>query len=195
MLEIQKVEGNADLFHQYPLQMQSQPCFLELSEGGTVCCDWDGEIGGGVPCTVWSRRDLRWDIPCLPANMANKLMEELLQLLERVHAGHTVEWDGSNMSGSLDEDAQDASEEIDEHIRNIDHDEFLRVSDADDWFQDYTPDITAETTDEEITAIAASEVETARDAGIHVLRGIEEYLENLRDNLGSVTHLVECRCP
>jgi hypothetical protein len=45
-------------------------------------------------------------------------------LIDRIIAGHTVEWDGSNFVGRLTEDARDACDEIQQQEPyNLDNDD------------------------------------------------------------------------
>ena len=179
-LTVQPVEK---LYHKYPRQTEQQPCYLELTEDGTVLMTWDGEIGGAVPATVWHGRDRRWNIPCLKSHVAEQLMNELLPLLERVHAGLTVEWDGNNMVGSLDEDAYEASEEIEKQIETLgdDNSNFYSVSEAGDWLADSNIEVSPDATDEDLEKMAQELTEEANENGLDEIEGLEEYLEEKRD--------------
>lgn len=115
-------------------QTNAQPAYVELGEDGYVSADYSGEIGNGVPFTVWHRRTLRWAVPSQSSgNALADLIEsaDIVALLERVSAGHTVEWDGSNFVGSLDDDARAASDEL-ESIFGRPEDEGC-VWDASEW--------------------------------------------------------------
>ena len=104
----------APLYRQYPGQYQPQSAYVTLDEDGNVAADWTGESGGGMPASIWHHRTLRWAVnPSANGNYLAALLEnEALPLLERVHVGHTVEWDGSNNVGLLTADAQDASDKL-----------------------------------------------------------------------------------
>lgn len=58
-------------------------------------------------------------------------VEAALPLFERVHAGHTVEFDGSNMGGVLTEDAADASAELEAVLEKLRSE--VNVWSAADW--------------------------------------------------------------
>lgn len=129
-------EGNAPLFYQYDGQLQPQPAYLELDEDGNVRFDYSGEIGGGVPMKVWLNRTLRFSVtPYLSRAAALELLDnpEIIALLERIHAGHSVEWDGNNHVGQLTEDAQEAEMELQESLQTLDSDPESQVWDAHDW--------------------------------------------------------------
>lgn len=106
----------APLYHKYPREFNPQPAYIEMDEDGEVRADYSGEIGNAVPMYVWHRRTLRWRIDAAANgdSLADFLeSDEARALLERIHAGHEVDWDGNNHSGSLDDDAQAASDELD----------------------------------------------------------------------------------
>jgi hypothetical protein len=74
----------------------------------------------------------------MPSDIRGKTLHRLLTgklpgLLERVHAGHSVEWDGSNHVGRLDDDASAARDEIERILDGLDDDDRAQVWDADDW--------------------------------------------------------------
>lgn len=101
----------APLYLRYPMQTAPQSAMIEMDEHGEVSAGTNGEIGNAVPAYVWHGRTLRWDVPAAVRGdaLAELLRGDALPLLERVHAGHSVDWDGSNHVGRLDDDAQDAS--------------------------------------------------------------------------------------
>ena len=97
----------------YTQQLRLQDAFVELTEDGGVRARYNPEIGSAVPMTVWHNRDRRWAInPELTVSQIDELLDDIAPLLERVHAGSDTHWDGSNHVGTLDDDAQAASDEI-----------------------------------------------------------------------------------
>lgn len=119
-LSLDNLDHPTALYEQYAGQHAPQPAYVQLTEDGTVSAYASGEIGGGAPAHVWHNRTLRWSInPSVDAvALADWIHadEDVLELLERVHAGHDVAWDGSNMRGSLDADATAASEQLERVI-------------------------------------------------------------------------------
>src|SRR4051812_14131545 len=91
---------------------------LVLDENGNVSVQI-GTLGAENECMLedqYHRRTLKWSLPngiCRDA-LADTLVEggPIATLLARVVAGHKVEWDGSNMRGSLDCGASDAYDAI-----------------------------------------------------------------------------------
>ncbi len=134
--------GKAPLYCKYPGQTHEQPAYIEMDEDGNVSADYSGEIGNAVTAYVWHKRTIRWSI-CAAANgdaLADFLRrDDVVALFERVHAGHAVEWDGSNHTGSLDDDAQSASDELQEMINRTfgpyDDGYCVQVWDAETWIE------------------------------------------------------------
>lgn len=72
----------------------------------------------GTPIDIWHNRTLAWTVtPWLSRADCLALLADarVLALLTRVHAGHSVEWSGSNFIGLLTPDARAASEDL-EHM-------------------------------------------------------------------------------
>jgi hypothetical protein len=122
----------APLYERYATQNSPQSAFVELDEDGTVTADWSGEIGNAVPSFVWHGRTLRFSVS---PNVVGKRLLKYLEgdgrpLLARIHAGHEVEWDGSNQRGRLSEDAEEASAQLEADLAEIDE---VPVWPVDEW--------------------------------------------------------------
>ena len=110
---ITKCTEPGELYHHYPRQTGPQDAYIELDcETGSVCADWNAEVGNAVPASVWHRRRLRWAIPILTGEAANELMTDLLPLFQRVLDGYSTRWDGNNYVGQYTIDANDIIEDI-----------------------------------------------------------------------------------
>lgn len=128
----------APLYHQYPQQSQPQPAYITITEDGDVSTGYSGEVGGAVPMAVWHHRTLR--VP-VHAAMRGDALADLLEsaearaLLERIHAGHSIEWDGSNHVGRLTDDATAALDELTTLVRDAGEDTSMlaEVWTADAW--------------------------------------------------------------
>lgn len=122
-LNIENLKGkSAPLHMQYDGQHQEQPAYIEMNEDGIVSADFSGFVGGNA-CTpeVFHNRTLQWEIS--PFSNGDDLVaflqsDEAQELLSRVNAGHSVEWDGNNYVGVLDDDATEASEQFAEVAEN-----------------------------------------------------------------------------
>ncbi len=189
-----------ELFCRYRPQDQPQPCHVSLDlEDGELTAAYNPQVGPpyGIPKSVYERRVLWQAIPCLTAVAANRLLEEVAPTAQRILAGATIEWDGSNHIGVLDDAAQVAYDELADACdpERFDPDDEVSAWDADDWFNGSHDDtierlgITADTTDEDIARIAEQEADDAKDtahSGYVVLHGAEPYLLGLREELRDV---------
>ena len=147
---------------------------LSLDEDGTADVYSRDYYGGdGTPMDEWHNRTLTWgfglrgDLSVIDRDaLADDLQPggRLHTLLARVHAGHSVDWDGSNHVGDLTDDASTASEQIDRLLSSDDYcdKDAPEVWDAIDWLTALgsTPAVLADlgltvtATDDEIAAAA-----------------------------------------
>lgn len=190
-VEIEYVSGNA-LHRRYKSQTTAQPCYVQLDpRTGELSADWDSTIGSGGPEAVAHGRLRRWSIPALKGPAANALLDELESLAQRVCDGYSEERDRQgNRRGILDEDAEEASEEIRRLCDACDESDGVHAWDAVDWFgalgsseqQARELGITAEMSNEALAARAAELEEEAEASGeCDALEGCQRYLEQLRD--------------
>ena len=115
-------------------QTQPQPSYVEMDEDGKVKVGTNPDSGGAIPMDVYHGRRMRW--PITQEVSGERLVQlfrdpEVIALLERVHAGHSIQWDGNNNVGVLNEDAQDASDQLEERFDSVESD--IAVWDVDDW--------------------------------------------------------------
>lgn len=104
--------ARAPLYCMYPGQCQPQPARVYLDEDGEVTADYKAETGV-VTMREWNNRLLSWPVsPFAKGTALAALLQEdpAHELLEAIHAGHTVAWDGSNHRGYLSDEAQAASD-------------------------------------------------------------------------------------
>src|SRR5690606_10878118 len=154
----------------------------------------------GTPMRVWLGQVRTWSIPPLVADAANKLMQDIAPLAQRILDGSSIELDAltGRHIGVLNDDAAAAGEEIRVLIRRWCEDpgtatvEEIRAA---DWYAACDDDpcdelgLTAETTDDELPAIAARVEADIRAAaeGVVVITGAEAWArarrEELRDEL------------
>ena len=122
-MKLQIHRSKNSTFHIYPQQTQPQPVYLSLDERGNVSIDWDGEIGNAVPVYVWHGRTRRWKLNGpVSRKTANRIMGDLKPQLRRILFGLSVDWNGSNNVGTLNEDAKLASSEIEEYLSGVEAD-------------------------------------------------------------------------
>jgi hypothetical protein len=184
----------AALHCHYEGQTSAQDCFVELdTRDGELTADYDANIGGGYPASVYHRLVLRWTVPTLTAQAANELLDELAPLAARVLAGAEQEWDGNNIVGTLGADARDAADEIAARCEALTEDhgidaDVVGETDAYDWWVggDTLPEsLTAETTDTQLAELAADAEREALNSSDQplVLTGALEYLTGKRDEM------------
>ena len=109
------------LYTLYQGQNAPQSVSLTLSESGEIGYEIEA-LGGGVSSYRWLSRTLAWCLPIVPSPASLlELIKDLRPLLERVHAGHSILWDGSNHRGYLTDDASEANDEIERYINSYAH--------------------------------------------------------------------------
>jgi len=171
----------------YQGQHEPQDVRLILTQEGTVYVDYDPIIGSGTTSDLHHDIDLAWSgIPSETTGAEiNEFLRDVTPLMERVHAGHSVEWDGSNQVGRLDDDATKASDEIDRAIAdNFEwHEPKFEMYDPADFFEDGLSDLKADTTDDEINAIAKRETLEAWTSAVLFSDDAAEALTEIRDRL------------
>ena len=169
---------------------------IEIDEDGAVSLSVDNHLNGdkSMPMDEWNGRTI--SITLASAYNASRVLDidrlrddlaeggTLATLIDRVVAGHTVEWDGSNNTGHLTEDAREALEDTTEPL---DYTADIAVWAAEDWIQGQETDaralanlnLTTAATPAEIKT-AADDCESAADADGVVLTGnCEDAINNL----------------
>lgn len=193
-----------ELFRHYDGQSEPQSAYIELdTQNETLSASYDAGIGSGVPASVYHGLDRRYGIPILTADAANRVMEEIAPLANRVIAGTKAVWDGNNTVAEFTEDALAAEEEIEELLglpsqdsgwgsepnQGFDDSDLVGVWDIDgatngSEVDDY--DITADTTDgrlEEIEQEILADLAVCNGSTVAVCHGLDDYLKELRDEL------------
>lgn len=134
----------APLYRRFSGRYQPQPAYVTLDKDGNVRANYCGLIGAGQPMDVWLGLTRRWGVnPEVNGDQIADLLESgrVRALLERVHAGHSVEWDGSNYVGRLTDDARRASDTLwlifKDETRTVDGGGVWR---AGDWIDPLSPD-------------------------------------------------------
>ena len=115
--------GPDTFYSQHPRDTLPQPVRLELDAEGRIRVYVDPSVPNAVPGDVMKGRTLRWNLPAgiLPAEV-RRLLAEARPLLERIHAGHRLEWnayEGEHV-GHLTADAIRAEDDLWERITKSD---------------------------------------------------------------------------
>lgn len=138
---------------------------------------------------VWNGRTQAKVLDLRPSESSARayLENDAVALVQRVLDGGEVEWNGNNMVGSLDDDAQAAWETLINDLNDLPANEMALWS-CEDWFAQSTPaelGITAETTDEEIETIADGLRTEANGEQAILSDNVPSYLKGLRDELAA----------
>jgi len=177
----------APLYRRYPGQCSPQGAFLELHpDSGAIAFGVNGEIGNAVPVDVWNNRALRWTVSeRLTTRGLAKIAAcpNVEKLVTRIIAGHSVVWDGSNNSGSLTRDAQEASdrlgEVLSEHLWTGAYpDDQVQVWTVGDWMANAAWSLTGREDPEAIIACA-------RGFDVLLEGDIQKYLEERAEERAS----------
>ena len=192
-ITIEKVATRDALYQKFSGQYAPQKCHMELDcQFRTLSATYDSTFDGAVSRRVWNRLAVRFSIPCLTADAANALMEEVANDCAKICDGFEVVWNGHNHVGRFSERAAELVESLGglEAGRQWDESEVIKFWDACDWFssgcggwagQAKQLGITPTTTDKELDAIVAREEAVASDNG-STLEGTREHLIDVREH-------------
>ena len=206
-ITISKLTDKNALHCQYQGQTSEQDCYIELDcRRAWLSAYYNAEIGNAVPFSAYHGHEQRFAIPCLTADVANALMEEIAPIAQRVVDGYEFDWDGNNHVAKFTDDAQAAIEEIagicDAKIEDADEMDTVQAWDAADYWDAVTYQrdengkqanadhavtvkiqnigtITAKTTDAEMAEMEKKMDAVADEDGVFC-DGTDKYLEDLR---------------
>lgn len=145
-----------------------------------------------VPMSVWNRLVLALPVTTHggpvdgPAMVAMLRGDEIQSLLARVCDGHSVEWDGSNLVGTMTDDATDALSDLGDDLESAPALESGGIVAACYWVDESSViadyGITPDTTDERLTDIAA-DMERVAAGDFYRLQRLDGYLDGIRARL------------
>lgn len=182
----------------------SAELILSLEEDGSAtlrATECHSSNRNSTRMSVWHQRELEWSqrlsqgAVALPdEDKVRALADSLAPLVQRVHAGHEVDWDGSNMTGRLTSgDAAEASCAIECTIEAADWtrdgpiwaaDDWARANETDSKFQlqavwDMTEADILAATAKDVARLAREGRDTAKDAGVVLYGDLEEALTEM----------------
>ncbi|CAJ0793993.1 MAG: hypothetical protein QM625_09225 [Ralstonia sp.] len=167
------------LYHRYSGQIYPQAAHIEIDcECGMVTIGYSREIGNAVPEEVYHGRTRRYRVPAETSGetLADLLdSDEFQDLARRVYQGVKIVWDGNNLVGKVDCDAQDAEETLEETLLNLDNESLSEVWDVSDWLF-ANNQLTSLWCDESLQAAARALRAEARRAHVHIDGSIETAL-------------------
>ena len=160
-------EGLPPLWVQYEGQLNTQPAYIEFNSiTDELSADYSGEIGGGVPESVWNGKRRRYSIsPHLTLDEINTLLDEVAAVLEK--------------DPDADVERMCADRLTESH----------GVLGVEDWMEGIDPceeyGITVDSTDDDLKTIGAAMIDYATGEGC-TITGVSDYCEKLRDDLRSL---------
>ena len=179
---------------QQPAELGDQTTRMTLDvQTGDLWCDTDWATGS-TPADVIYGRHLRWEMPALTADAANRLMAEVAPLAQRILDGTGTEWHPGLLRYVRihTPDSVAAQEQI-AALTDPDQDwpveDLVQVWDAADWLRTDCTDLTAEfgiradTTDKDVDGIAARILDDAQAHGVIVIPDLDRFLLAQRDEL------------
>jgi hypothetical protein len=189
LVTISRLTNPTALYRHYEDETSQQTAYIELDlDNRILLADYDAELDTKVPVTVVYGIDRRYNIPAVTAEAANRAMEQILPLAQRIMAGTEMEWNGNNTVAVLNADAQAAEEELEQTLAAaFDESDEIAAWDVDSATtgteaSDY--DITATTTDARLDEIAEEIISGLADespSGVATCHGLTRYLRTLRD--------------
>lgn len=135
---------------------------------------------------LYNRLEFRFELNNKWYGYAYKLLledTEVLKCAERIFDGWDSEWDGNGFRGTLTEDALLAVDELDGYIETEDRNEYW-VWDAEDWFRDGLPELTAGLSDEDFAALEQKLKDEAAGENAYIL-DLHRYLKALREDVNA----------
>lgn len=181
-------EGLAPLCHRYATQSEPQDAYLELDPSTRIAkCEWNPVVGSGVPESVWNHVTPRYPVSCYADGPAlRKLLEDepAQTLLDRIIAGHRIEWVNGNRVGRMDEDGQAAEASL---VLLLDRVDQVQAVEPSDWFADVDPEdmgIMADAGDDDLREMADALVADSAMSQVHLIGGVgavTAYLQQRRD--------------
>lgn len=122
----ESIAGKIPAYLKYDSQHEPQSAAIYMTAEGEVGVRINGDIGNAIPSDEYHNRTLTWRIP--PNVFGESLRsflhdEETLAMLEKIHEGHSVKWDGNNMVGHLSHEASETNEKFQSVVEDLFADE------------------------------------------------------------------------
>lgn len=107
-----KSEERFPVYCKYPQQFRPQPAYITLDiRTGEIDADYSGEIGGGMSFDVFHNIVIRAPInPETTADQITEIINDNLDLFQKILDASEVVWDGSNYVGRTDYELYELTE-------------------------------------------------------------------------------------
>lgn len=186
--EIGKIDTTPDVDHYHASTGGQTKTTLFIDPDRRIVGLYQAEDSGTYSSDVWHGLMLEEKITGYPsASAACELLTDNPDVIAII-SGHATQWDGSNMYGSLTDEASAAWTRLVEDLNElaeIDPNP-IQLWQADDWFSDVSDadlGLHAGMTDAEITALAEKLESDARDDNAIIADGVESYLRSRLEDL------------
>lgn len=136
----------------------------------------------GCPADVWN--GLRWFID-LPRNtdatqIREWVQEHIMPVVDDLYESYDTRWDGSNWVGDWPDGYEYVQDDISRICESAPVCDCGGIWDASEWFAYSQPDITGDTTDEELEEMR-KEIESEAEWDGALIPDLEDYLTDLRE--------------
>jgi hypothetical protein len=186
-MEIIYCTSPAELFRLYDGEQRPQATYIELHlVAGTLTAEYHAPVSpAGAPIGVRTGHIRRYPLPILTATAANRVLDDIAPLAERILADWTEVGADADPSAVLGRDAEDAETEI-RRALDVDYpdSDMVAVWSVADLDPDMEIAVTAATTDEQLAEIEAGilrDLSATSDSGAVVVPDLAQHLQRLRD--------------
>jgi hypothetical protein len=164
---------------------------LKLTHGGKLYLDAECRVGGDwKTAEEWYGLTLTWSVMSGPGELDVAALRaelepggELHDLMAVLATGHDVDWEGTNLVGVLDADAQEALDSICDHFAETRYATTEETMDASEWISPSPIDgLDADTSDEQLVTLAEELEQDARSDRVFIVGALDE-LRRRRDDL------------
>lgn len=140
MTKLNQILTNDDdqLYCHYQGQTAQQPVSVSLHiDTGNLCAAYDANIGPCRSMKSFHGIELEWRIPALKMEALKSLFNDIAPLCQIILDNSSIEWNGSNNTGVMNDQAKNAHIEIENKIdENLwDSNDIYEVWDCGDFFE------------------------------------------------------------
>jgi len=104
-------EDHPSLYFRLPNQSRPQEAYIEMDSNGVLAEEYAADV---VSMDVWNKTTLRlFEVPAAVDVASLKVfVTEHLDLIQKIHDGHVVDYDNGSPHGTLTDEAEDALDEL-----------------------------------------------------------------------------------
>jgi len=104
-------EDHPSLYCRLPTQSDPQEVYIEMDSDGVLSEEYAADV---MSMEVWNRATLRlFEVPAdVRVEFLKSFVKEHLDLIQKIHDGHVVDYDDGSPRGTLTDEAEDALDEL-----------------------------------------------------------------------------------